>query len=232
MSDRAAPPTPPKSSTAPAGRAVRRRLSRGVAIVVVLLFVALLAYGLLSKATNRSIDESLAKGTAPSAPEFEDVVLDRGKLPNGLAGAVGPALADGKLGLRELRGIPVVLNFWASWCIPCREEAPILGAGWKRYGPQGVLFLGLNMQDLTGDARAFIGSYHLTYPTIREPSNDTARNYGVTGIPETYFISARGRVVAHVIGVIDEGELDEDVAAARSGKVVGTGEGGEIRPQR
>jgi cytochrome c biogenesis protein CcmG/thiol:disulfide interchange protein DsbE len=88
------------------------------------------------------------------------------------------------------------------------------------------------MQDLSGDARAFIGSYHLTYPTIREPSNDTARKYGVTGIPETYFITARGRVVAHVIGVINEGELVEDVEAARRGAVVGTGEGGEVRPQR
>lgn len=219
--------TPPKP-----GYPRPRLVHRMIAVIAVALFIALLAFGLFSKATNRSVDESLAKGTAPPAPEFNDEVLEAGMLPSALDQAVRPALVDGELSLYELRGTPFVLNFWASWCVPCREEAPVLRAGWRRFGPEGVLFLGLNMQDLTGDARAFISQYRLDYPTVREPSNDTAGAYGVTGIPETFFVSARGRIVGHVIGVVDEAQLVEGVVAAKRGQIVGTEEGGSIRPQR
>jgi len=198
----------------------------------VLLFLALLAYGLLSKATDRSIDESLAKGVAPAAPAFDDQVLLAGQHPPQLDEVFGKITVGRSLDLRDLRGTPLVLNFWASWCIPCREEAPVLEAGWQSFGPKGLLFLGLNMQDITSDARDFVSQYHLSYPTVREPSNDTARAYGVTGIPETFFISSRGRVVGHVIGVVDETQLREGARAALGGHLVGTEEGGASRPQR
>ena len=214
------------------GRTLRGRLPRLLAIVGVLLLVALLAYGLARKATNKSVDESLAKGTAPLAPSVDDPVLDPGTLPSPLERGVAPALADGQLSLAELRGTPFVLNFWASWCIPCREEAPVLREGWRRYGPKGALFLGLNMQDLTGDARKFIDEFRVTYPTLREPSNDTARAYGVTGIPETFFVTAKGRIVGHVIGVVSAGELREGALAAKHQRLVGTETGGAQRPQR
>ena len=207
-------------------------MPRLVALAIVLAFIALLAYGLLTSGTSTAIDESLAREEAPPAPGFSLPILERGTLPPALAQRLEAAFADGQLSLDELEGTPVLLNFWASWCIPCREEAPLLQEGWRRYGRQGVLFLGLDMQDLTEDARDFLREFSITYPTIREPLNEVARSYGTTGVPETFFISGEGRIVNHVTGVLAEEQLAAGVAAARSGRVVGAVEGGDIRPQR
>ncbi len=222
---------PPDNQTSNVGPK-RRRWPRALALSAVASLVALFAYGLTTKAPNTAIDDSLASGSAPLAPSFDDAVLAAGTLPRTLRGSVGPVLADGQLSLGELKGTPFVLNFWASWCIPCQQEAPILHAGWERWGPRGVLFLGLNMQDLTSDARNFIDRFAVTYPTIREPSNDSARAYGATGLPETYFVSARGRIVDHVIGVVTTRQLDQGASAAQRGRLIGTENGGARRPQR
>jgi cytochrome c biogenesis protein CcmG, thiol:disulfide interchange protein DsbE len=214
------------------GRRVRGYLPRALALIGATAFVGLIAYGLAAKATNRSVDESLSKGAAPLAPGFDDPVLARGRLPDQLARRIDPALADGELSLGELRGTPFVLNLWASWCLPCRQEAPILDAGWRHFGPRGVFFLGLNMQDLTGDARGSIDEFNLTYPDVREPSNETAQAYGATGIPETYFVTAKGRIVAHVVGVVSRQQLDHGALAAKQGRIVGTENGGARRAER
>ncbi len=131
------------------------------------------------------------------------------------------------MSLRELRGTPLVVNFWASWCDPCRAEAKVLEAAWKQQ--DDVLFVGLDAQDAREDARDFIGQFGLTFPHVRDPGNDTQRAWGVTGLPETYFIDARGRVVGHVIGTVDEAQLREGVAAAKAGRPAGAEEGGEQR---
>lgn len=204
----------------------RRPWGRWVALGVAALFLALLVYGLASKGPDDLIDSNLAKGRAPLAPGFTLEVLERGELPPRVARTLGPAMADGRVSVEELRGIPVVLNLWASWCTPCREESPRLRKGWERLGPRGVAFLGLNIQDLRGDARDFSREFGLTYPSVRDARRGVADTYGATGIPETFFVDARGRVVGHVIGVVSEAQLAAGVQAALTGQVAGTVSGG------
>ena len=196
------------------------------------LFVALLAYGLLSKAPNDTIDTSLSKAEAAPAPGFELPVLRRGDLGAPLSRRLAAALSDGRVNLAELRGTPVVLNFWASWCVPCRVEAPRLEGAWRRVRARGVQFAGLNMQDVTEDARNFMSDFRISYLNIRDKSNDVALDWGVTGIPETFFISARGKVVAHVTGAVSAGQLRAGIAAARKGRPLSALHGGGRRDTR
>jgi len=209
-----------------------RYAGRALAVILAGAFVGLLAYGLLSQADDTTIDDSLSRAQAVPAPAFELRVLQTGDAASATARALTPALADGRLALRELRGTPVVLNFWASWCLPCREEAPTLQAAWVAQRSRGVALLGLNMQDITDDARAFLREFGATYPNVRDGSNGVARRYGVTGLPETFFISARGDVVGHVIGVVSPVQLRDGIAAAVAGRPAGVAEGGQRRRTR
>ena len=227
------PPREPTAEQAPERRHGRLRYAGRAAVVTLTLgFLALLAYGLMAQAPNATIDDTLSSSRAAPAPGFALRVLEEGTWPSGLERRLAPAFADGEVDLRELRGTPVVLNFWASWCIPCREEAPVLQRAWQREGRRGVLFLGLNMQDITQDAQDFIQGFGHTFPSVRDPGRSVARTWGVTGLPETFFIDGRGRVVGHVIGVVSPSQLSGGIQAERTGRVVGGERGGARRPTR
>lgn len=230
----AAPETAPAAPAS--GQAARRGplryAGRIAAIAVAVLFVGLLTYGVLSKASDTTVDDKLRNAEAVPAPTFDLPVIVRGDVGPRLRGPVAQATSGGRLDLGALRGTPVVLNFWASWCIPCRQEAPALEQAWRAARPRGVLFLGLNMQDLTDDARAFARSVGMDYPSVRDRSNEVAREYGATGIPETFFIDRRGRIVGHVVGAVTTAQLAEGAAAAAAGRVVGVQAGGERRETR
>jgi cytochrome c biogenesis protein CcmG/thiol:disulfide interchange protein DsbE len=215
-----------------ASRSTGRRFAPLLAILVIGGVIALLAYGLTTTSPDDTIDENLAHNRSSPAPDFDLELLEPGRSPARLERKLAEAGADGRLGIQELRGSPVVLNFWASWCAPCAHEARMLEQGWKRWAPRGVAFLGLDMQDLRGDARSFLRRYGVDYPTVRDPGKKVARGYGATGIPETYFISPKGRVVAHVVGVVSSKQLSAGVAGARTGRLLGTRQGGARRPPR
>jgi cytochrome c biogenesis protein CcmG/thiol:disulfide interchange protein DsbE len=208
-------------------RSPARRALRIAGVLAAVAFVALLAYGLTTKAENTTIDDALSRGEAVPAPAFALSRLSDGRRARA---AWTRAAADGKVSLRELRGTPLVLNFWASWCDPCRAEAKVLERAWKQQASTDVLFVGLDAQDAREDARDFIAQFGLTFPHVRDPGNDTQRAWGVTGLPETYFIGTDGRVVGHVIGTVDDAQLRDGIAAARSGRPKGADQGGDQRP--
>lgn len=122
-------------------------------------------------------------------------------------------LDGGRLSLAELRGAPVVVNFWASWCIPCREEAPLLTRAAQRYAAQGLRVVGIVYQDGAESARDFVSRYGQTYPAVLDPDGRTAIDYGVFGIPETFFIDRTGVVRSRQVGPVTEDGLRRQIEA-------------------
>lgn len=123
-------------------------------------------------------------------------------------GSLAPAFTlarldgSGTMSLASLRGRPVVLNFWSSSCVTCKSEAPVLERDWTRYRPRGVVFLGVDYNDLAPDARTFVAAHGLTFPILKDDSGSVTNNYGVAQAPETYVVNRRGRIVAHLAGPI------------------------------
>jgi cytochrome c biogenesis protein CcmG, thiol:disulfide interchange protein DsbE len=221
-------PVPTRSS---ARASPVRWVLRAFAATVPLLLIALLIYGVTAQSPNAGIDDALSRGQTTIAPAFRLQELQGGSLGPLLQPKLAAVFARPTVALSELRGTPVVLNFWASWCVPCQEEASTLEKAWSHDArPHGVLFLGLDMQDVTTDARGFMRHYAIDYPNIRDPNNDVARSYGVTGVPETFFIGSGGQIVGHVIGSSSTAQLTAGIAAALAGQVQHAHHGGEQRP--
>jgi cytochrome c biogenesis protein CcmG/thiol:disulfide interchange protein DsbE len=169
-----------------------RLLASLVAGAVVIGVMAIIAIGFTR---DPSRIESPLVGRA--APEFRLVSLD-----------------GQTVDLATLRGRPVVLNFWASWCIPCRDEAPLLRAAHERYATRNVAFLGIVYQDGAASAQAFVDRYGIPYPSLLDPDGRAALDYGVYGIPETYFIAADGTIRAKQIGPLDPSSLERQIVEA------------------
>ena len=158
------------------------------ALVAAVALVGLLAYGVLSSGDESGIDEAIADGERPDSPSISLPRLD----------------GSGTASLDDYRGKVVVLNFWASWCAPCRDEAPLLERWHKRIVPQGGTVLGVYALDADDDARAFVKRYGITYPNIRDVSGERLRPFGIAAYPETFVIDRRGRIAALMRGPVDE----------------------------
>ena len=235
----------------------RRRVAALAAVIIVP--IALLAIVLASLLDNNdSGNESQAPQPAPrqgpaqtdaqeespssppaqngtggaSPPDSSLSVLDSGSAPKALGEKLAPASSDGTIALGELRGTPIVLNVWSADCTPCRTDARVLQSEWERLGRRGVLFLGLNVLDPSGAARRFRDEYDVTYPSVAERRADTARRLGASGVPETFFISKRGKIVSHVVGAVSLAQVELGVRAAQTGEPRPTDQGGGQIPLR
>jgi cytochrome c biogenesis protein CcmG/thiol:disulfide interchange protein DsbE len=117
------------------------------------------------------------------------------------------------LHLATFKGTPVVLNFWASWCDPCNQEAPSLQKSWLRLQPKGIMLIGIDGPEKSGDAQKFLQKYGITYPNVQDTiEGTTAIHYGVMAFPQTVFIDKRGFVVAKSISPLTEQELQFEMA--------------------
>ena len=150
--------------------------------------VALLAYGVASQSTDKSV-------TGEAAPEFSLPPLEGGP----------------ERSLADWRGQVVVLNYWASWCDPCREESPLLERWHKRISKRNATVLGVDVLDVTSDAQSFIEKYGLTYPQLRDKDGSTQDDLGVIAYPETFVIDREGRIAAARRGPVDDEFMRENV---------------------
>jgi cytochrome c biogenesis protein CcmG/thiol:disulfide interchange protein DsbE len=121
--------------------------------------------------------------------------------------------------LADLRGQVVVVNFWASWCAECHTEQAALNETWQRFRDAGVVVLGVDFEDAGGDARRYVATSGVGYPVVVDADSSTALAYGVRGVPETYVVDQRGRIVDRVIGPVSAPSLKATIENLLAGPV-------------
>jgi len=170
-------------------------VAQGAAVGLIVLLFGLLLWKLVYDECGDFI-AAAARGERPQAPDFTLERLDE----------------DGELRLSSLRGQAVVVNAWASWCIPCREEAPFLEQVWRENRDRGLVVVGLDAKDFRVDARRFMRQYDLTFPIVYDGDGSTICRFGVTGFPETVVLDREGKAIDGFVGAINS---DEDRARLR-----------------
>ena len=159
------------------------------AISLLALLVGLFVKGLIDAETT--VAAQLKDGKRPQAPDFTLPALD----------------GRGDVSLSQFRGRVVLLNFWASWCDSCKDEAPLFNQLSESYSGRGVVVVGVDVQDFLADARAFARTYHIVYPQVHSSDNGIYRRWGLTGLPETFLIGRDGVVRHHFPGQVSGAEV-------------------------
>jgi cytochrome c biogenesis protein CcmG/thiol:disulfide interchange protein DsbE len=164
---------------------MRRFLLPASVAAAALALLALLVFGVAGQGPDKSIDAAVARGERPQAPA---------------ASASLPVLAasgtQGTRRLADLRGKVVIVNVFASWCDPCKAEAPVLEQAARQVAGRNATVLGVTYLDNSNDSESFVRRQHISYPVVRDVSGDFVRAFGSTGVPETFVIDRRGRVAA------------------------------------
>ena len=173
-------------------------MKRGASLVLILV-VAILCMGMGGLGGQ-------PEGTIPETDvNIQAEVKDRG----GVVTTLEKFSMAGKTSLDAWRGQVVLLNFWASWCEPCRAEAALLESTWRREAGGDIMFLGLDYLDQEHAALEYLAEFDITYPNGPDKQSAAARTYGIKGVPETFFIGPDGQIVSQVIGpIVSQADLD------------------------
>ena len=183
----------------PAAHPRRYVAARAVAIALPLILVAAIAAVIVARRDNGVSPGDLGTVTFVASPVPQQRPAPAFRLP-ALSGT-------GSVSLAQYPRTIVVLNLWASWCGPCRQEAPDLESVWRFYGSLNVQFLGVDEQDSRASAGAFVTEFGLTYPMAFDPSSALAASYGAIGLPSTYVIDASGTIRFRFLGRVDPADL-------------------------
>jgi hypothetical protein len=178
-----------------------------------------------TNARGAAIHQDLARRRPVRAPDFSAEVIQDGSIPQALKGPFDRAQNGGRLVMSRLRGTPVVLHLFSSRCAPCRADTRLVETTWKRWGPRGVLFVGISVKEPPGSAEAVLRQYDVTYPAVLDRSGEVAKRYGATALPQTFFVSSGGDIVGEVAGSPSLRQLEVGTAAAKSGESFGSEQG-------
>ena len=177
--------------------------------------IGLLIYGVTTQSASRTLDEAVAQGQHPTAPQAKRTL----PLLSGGASATGSPVADTAAtghSLVAYRGKVVVLNFWASWCVPCQTEAPLLERSQSRLAAHGGTVLGVTYLDASSDSQGFVREHRITYPNLRDTNGEFAHSYGTDQLPESFVVNRDGDIVAISRGEIDQAFLNDAIKLAES----------------
>jgi len=170
-------------------------------VTVVVIAVGLFAFALFPRyqtATAQVSGQRLsADPVGQSAPDFSGVRLSDGST----------------MKLSDLRGKTVVVNFWASWCTTCQDEAATIAAAEKKWRAKGVVFLGIDSHDTNAGAATYLKNYGIEFDSVIDADQNIGAQYGVTGLPETFFLDTKGTIVQKYISAIDTATIDQLVTA-------------------
>jgi hypothetical protein len=186
-----------------------------------------------TNARGADVSRDVAARRLVRAPNFSAEVIQEGSIPRALKRPFERATRGGRIDMSKLRGTPVVLHVWSSQCSPCRGGTRLVEATWKRWGPRGVLFMGVHLNESAGvAAEPVLRQYELTYPAVWDRSDQITERYGVTVLPQMFFVSAGGDIVGEVVGTPSVRQLEVGAAAAKSGKPFGSEQGTTRLPLR
>jgi cytochrome c biogenesis protein CcmG, thiol:disulfide interchange protein DsbE len=196
---------PSTSSSAPAEPGRHRGRLVAVAAAVVLVVAGVTVWAVTGSSSPRqarpavlnpppTVTPSSAPGAAPSGPPAP--------------GFTAETLSGGHVTLSQLRGHPVLVNFWASWCHPCRQEFPLLAGAFAKYRARGLEIVGVSFEDIPSDARSFVAQEHADWTFARDDDGAIAAAYGVRPVPETFFVRRDGTLAGRLLEIPSARQLD------------------------